>query len=69
MSNNSRGGTLGSLLAGLISGRTNEDGTRAGSKSGTLVKGALLAAGAAYLYKRYKAGDLKLPAINLPKFK
>ncbi|MET4073229.1 hypothetical protein [Hymenobacter sp. UYCo722] len=70
MSNNSRSGTLGGLLAGLISGRTNEDGTRAsGSKSGTLVKGALLAAGAAYLYKRYKAGDLKLPGINLPKSK
>ena len=68
MSNNPSG-TLGGLLSGLFGGRTNEDGTRGGSNSGTLVKGALLAAGAAYLYKRYKAGNLNLPGINLPKFK
>ena len=62
--------TLGGLISGLFSGRKNDDGTRAaGSTSGSLVKGALLAAGAAYLYKRYKAGNLKLPGINLPKFK
>ncbi len=62
---------MGGLLAGLFGGgRTNEDGTRAsGSNSGTLVKGALLAAGAAYLYKRYKSGNLNLPNVNLPKFK
>ena len=70
MSDNQPSGTLGGLLSGLFGGRTNEDGTRTGgSGSGTLVKGALLAAGAAYLYKRYKAGNLNLPSINLPKFK
>ena len=63
-------GSFGGLLSGLFGGRTNEDGTRAGgSNSGTLVKGALLAAGAAYLYKRYKSGNLNLPGINLSKFK
>ena len=62
--------TLGGLISGLFGGRTNEDGTRAaGSTSGSLVKGALLAVGAAYLYKRYKSGNLNLPGINLPKFK
>ena len=69
MSNNPNS-SFGGLLAGLFGSRTNEDGTRTGgSNSGTLVKGALLAAGAAYLYKRYKAGNLNLPGINLPKFK
>jgi hypothetical protein len=62
--------TFGGLISGLSGGRTNEDGTRAGgSTGGSLVKGALLAAGAAYLYKRYKGGNLNLPGINLPKFK
>ena len=70
MSDNQPSSTLGGLLSGLFGGRTNEDGTRAGgSTSGSLVKGALLAAGAAYLYKRYKAGNLNIPGINLPKFK
>jgi hypothetical protein len=60
--------TLGGLIAGLFGGRKNEDGTRAaGATSGSLVKGALLAAGAAYLYKRYKNGTLNVP--GLPKFK
>ncbi|WP_201984912.1 hypothetical protein [Hymenobacter rubidus] len=60
-------GTLGGLLSGLFGGRTNDDGTRAaGSTSGKLVKGALLAAGAAYLYKRYKAGNLNVPGITPP---
>ncbi|MBH8557120.1 hypothetical protein [Hymenobacter negativus] len=58
-------GTLGGLISGLFGGRTNDDSTRAtGSTSGKLVKGALLAAGAAYLYKRYKAGNLNLPGIT-----
>ena len=61
MSDNQPSGTLGGLISGLFGGRTNEDGTRGSSNSGTLVKGALLAAGAAYLYKRYKAGNLNLP--------
>ena len=70
MSDNQPSSTLGGLLSGLFGGRTNEDGTRAGgSTSGSLVKGALLAAGTAYLYKRYKAGNLNIPGINLPKFK
>jgi hypothetical protein len=61
--------TLGGLISGLFGGRKNEDGTRAaGSTSGGLVKGALLAAGAAYLYKRYKNGNLNVPGIT-PKFK
>ena len=69
MSDNQPGGTLGGLLSGLFGGRTNDDGTRAsGSTSGTFVKGALLAAGAAYLYKRYKSGNLNLPG-GMPKFK
>ncbi len=60
--------TLGGLIAGLLGGRKNEDGARTGgSTGGSLVKGALLAAGAAYLYKRYKNGNLNLP--NVPKFK
>lgn len=59
--------SFGGLLAGLFGRRTNEDGTRGGSSAGTLVKGALLAAGAAYLYKRYKSGNLNVPGINLPK--
>ncbi|GAB2870124.1 hypothetical protein [Hymenobacter ruber] len=58
-------GTLGGLISGLFGGRKNEDGTRAaGSTGGSLVKGALLAAGAAYLYKRYKNGNLNLPSIT-----
>ena len=65
MSDNTPNGTLGGLLAGLFGSRSNEDGTRASnSGSGNLVKGALLAAGAAYLYKRYKAGNLNMPGIK-----
>jgi hypothetical protein len=61
--------TLGGMIAGLFGGRKNEDGTRTGgSTSGSLVKGALVAAGAAYLYKRYKNGNLNLPGTT-PKFK
>ena len=61
--------TLGGMIAGLFGGRKNEDGTRAGgSTGGSLVKGALLAAGAAYLYKRYKNGNLNIPGTT-PKFK
>jgi hypothetical protein len=60
--------TFGGLISGLLGSRTNEDGTRAGGSTGSLVKGALLAAGAAYLYKRYKSGNLKMPGTT-PKFK
>lgn len=62
MSNNQPSGTLGGLLSGLFGGRTNAEGTRTSTSSpGNLLKGALLAAGAAYLYKRYKAGNLNVP--------
>ena len=58
-------GSFGGLLAGLFGSRTNEDGTRAGaSPTRTVVGGALLAAGAAYLYKRYKSGNLNLPGVG-----
>ena len=60
--------TLGGMISGLFGGRTNEEGTRVGtSSSRKLVGGALLAAGAAYLYKRYKSGNLNVPGITPPK--
>ena len=62
MSDNQPGGTLGGLIGGLFGSRTNEDGTRtASSASGKMLGGALLAAGAAYLFKRYKDGRLTIP--------
>ncbi|WP_210515558.1 hypothetical protein [Hymenobacter terricola] len=62
---NKPSGTLGGLISGLFGGRTNDDGTRTGaSPTRNLVGGALLAAGAAYLYKRYKSGNLNLPNLN-----
>ena len=68
MSNNERSGTLGGLLSGLFGGRTNVDGTRAGvSPTRKVLGGALLAAGAAYLYKRYNNGNLNLPGLKFPK--
>ena len=68
MSNNQPRGTLGGLITGLFGGRTNNDGTRAvASPSRKYVGGALLAAGAAYLYKRYKSGNLNVPGITSPK--
>ena len=60
--------TLGGMISGLFGGRINEEGTRVGtSPSRKLVGGALLAAGAAYLYKRYKSGNLNVPGITPPK--
>ena len=65
MSNNQPGGTLGGLIAGLFGSRTNDDGTRASaSPTRKVLGGALLAAGAAYLYKRYKSGNLNVPGIT-----
>ena len=65
MSDNQPSGTLGGLLAGLFGSRTNDDGTRAGaSPTRKVLGGALLAAGAAYLYKRYKSGNLNVPGIT-----
>ena len=57
-------GTLGGLISGLFGSRTTEEGTRTGaSPTRKVVGGALLAAGAAYLYKRYKNGNLNLSGI------
>ena len=65
MSDNQPSGTLGGLLAGLFGSKTNDDGTRTGaSPTRKVVGGALLAAGAAYLYKRYKNGNLNVPGIS-----
>jgi hypothetical protein len=45
----------GGMLASLFRGKTNDDGTRAGlTSTHKVLSGALLAAGAAYLYKRNK---------------
>ena len=64
MSNNPSG-SFGGLLAGLFGSRTNDDGTQVStSPSRKVVGGALLAAGAAYLYKRYKSGNLNVPGIT-----
>lgn len=64
MSNNQPSGTLGGLIGGLFGSRTNEEGAQTrSSSSGKLVGGALLAVGAAYLYKRYKSGNLNVPGI------
>ncbi len=65
MSDNQPSGTLGGLIASLFGGRTNDDGARAdASPTRKVVGGALLAAGAAYLYKRYKNGSLNVPGIK-----
>ncbi|NML64235.1 hypothetical protein HHL22_03355 [Hymenobacter sp. RP-2-7] len=47
--------TLGGMIASLFRGKTNDDGSR-GGLTGThkALGGALLAAGAAYLYQRTK---------------
>jgi hypothetical protein len=57
MSDNQPSGTLGGLISGLFRGRTNDDGTTGGgfTSKHKVLSGALLAAGAAYLYKRSKA--------------
>jgi len=55
MSDNQPSGTLGGMIASLFRGNTNEDGTSRGFTSRhKVLSGALLAAGAAYLYKRNK---------------
>ena len=65
MSDNSPSNTLGGMIGSLF-GRKNDDGTTTGGLTGThkAVGGALLAAGAAYLYKRYKNGSLNLPNVS-----
>ena len=54
MSDN-QSGSLGGMIASLFRGKTNDDGTRGGlTSTHKVLSGALLAAGAAYLYKRSK---------------
>lgn len=56
MSDNKPSGTLGGMIASLFRGNTNEDGTTSGFTSKhKVLSGALLAAGAAYLYQRNKS--------------
>jgi len=48
-------GSLGGMIASLFGRRNNEDGTTGGfTSTHKVLSGALLAAGAAYLYKRSK---------------
>jgi hypothetical protein len=56
MSDNQPSGTLGGLLSSLFGRRNAEDNTASSSFSSKhkVLSGALLAAGAAYLYKRAK---------------
>lgn len=56
MSDNQPSGTLGGMIASLFRSKTNDDGTTSGGLTSThkVLGSALLAAGAAYLYKRAK---------------
>ena len=56
MSDNQPSGTLGGLISSLFRGKANDEGTTSGgfTSKHKLLSGALLAAGAAYLYKRSK---------------
>ncbi len=56
MSDNQPSGTLGGMIASLFRGKTNDEGAVSGGFSSRhkILSGALLAAGAAYLYKRVK---------------
>ena len=60
MSDNQPSGTLGGLLSSLFGRRNAEDTATSGSFSSKhkILSGALLAAGAAYLYKRAKNKQL-----------
>jgi hypothetical protein len=60
MSDNQPSGTFGGLISSLFGRRNNEDGVTSGgfSSKHKVLSGALLAAGAAYLYKRSKAKQL-----------
>ncbi|MCB2376672.1 hypothetical protein LGH70_03725 [Hymenobacter sp. BT635] len=65
-------GTLGGLLSGLFGGRNAVNPTtgnygnvaRSGGSGRKLVTGALLAAGAAYLYNRNKNKGTSAPSFN-----
>ncbi len=56
MSDNQPSGTLGGMIASLFRGKNNDEGVTNGGFSSRhkILSGALLAAGAAYLYKRVK---------------
>jgi hypothetical protein len=56
MSDNQPRGSLGGMIASLFRGKANDDGTTSGgfTSKHKVLSGALLAAGAAYLYKRNK---------------
>ncbi len=56
MSDNQPSGTLGGMIASLFRGKNNDESvTNSGfSSRHKILSGALLAAGAAYLYKRVK---------------
>jgi len=56
MSDNNSSKSLGGMIASLFRGKTNDDGTNNGgfTSKHKVLSGALLAAGAAYLYKRNK---------------
>ncbi|RZK15769.1 MAG: hypothetical protein EOO56_22115 [Hymenobacter sp.] len=60
MSDNQPSGTLGGLISGLFGSKTNDDGSTSGGFTAKhkVLSGALLAAGAAYLYKRAKNKQL-----------
>lgn len=57
MNDNQPGGTLGGMITSLFRSRTNDDGSSSGGFTAKhkVLSGALLAAGAAYLYKRAQA--------------
>ncbi|WP_151088474.1 hypothetical protein [Hymenobacter baengnokdamensis] len=65
MSDNQPSGTLGGMIASLFGRRNNDDATTGGlTSTHKVLGGAILAAGAAYLYKRAKAGSLNVPGVS-----
>jgi hypothetical protein len=61
MSDNQPSGTLGGMIASLFRGKLNDDGSRGLTGTHKALGGALLAAGAAYLYQRTKNKPAILP--------
>lgn len=65
-------GTMGGLLSGLFGGRKAADSSsdtygaapRSGGFNNKLIGGALLAAGAAYLYNRNKNRNISTPSFT-----
>ncbi|QKG56479.1 hypothetical protein GKZ68_07425 [Hymenobacter sp. BRD128] len=59
MSDNQPSGTLGGMISSLFGRRNSDDSTSGGfTATHKVLSGALLAAGAAYLYKRAKGKQL-----------